>query len=160
MKRIFFVCVEGFAKAKMDGGGFSLRLKTATENLSCFKFWNTDFYNLSNFWNFNFGEIFIIFAFVIEIVLVLELVIGTRMITDFLWDWKLRLNTYLASSFWNADFNNLGNLWNFNWGAFFDKLIKCIKTFSYSCLSRCYNLDFDTSNAYRLCFFRFILLDG
>ena len=38
MKRIFFVCVEGFAKAKMDGGGFSLRLKTETEHLPCFKF--------------------------------------------------------------------------------------------------------------------------
>ena len=38
MKRIFFVCVEGFAKAKMDGGGFSLRLRTETENLFCFKF--------------------------------------------------------------------------------------------------------------------------
>ncbi len=37
MKRIFFVCVEGFAKAKGDGDGFSLRLKTATENLFCFK---------------------------------------------------------------------------------------------------------------------------
>ena len=48
MKRIFFVCVEGFAKAKMDGGGFSLRLKTATENLFCFKFWNTDLDNWIN----------------------------------------------------------------------------------------------------------------
>ena len=38
MKRIFFVCVDGFAKAKGDGDGFSLRLKTATEHLSCFKF--------------------------------------------------------------------------------------------------------------------------
>ena len=38
MKRIFFVCVDGFAKAKMDGDGFYLRLKTATENLFCFKF--------------------------------------------------------------------------------------------------------------------------
>ena len=38
MKRIFFVCVEGFAKAKENGGGFSLRLKTETEHLSCFKF--------------------------------------------------------------------------------------------------------------------------
>ena len=38
MKRIFFVCVEGFAKAKMDGDRFSLRLKTETEHLSCFKF--------------------------------------------------------------------------------------------------------------------------
>ena len=45
MKRIFFVCVEGFVKAKTDGGGFSLRLKTATENLFCFKFWNTDLDN-------------------------------------------------------------------------------------------------------------------
>ena len=42
MKRIFFVCVDGFAKAKMDGDGFYLRLKTATENLFCFKFWNAD----------------------------------------------------------------------------------------------------------------------
>ena len=48
MKRIFFVCVEGFAKAKMDGDGFSLRLKTATENLFCFKFWNTDWDNWIN----------------------------------------------------------------------------------------------------------------
>ena len=38
MKRIFFVCVDGFAKAKGDGDGFSLRLKTETEHLSCFKF--------------------------------------------------------------------------------------------------------------------------
>ena len=38
MKRVFFVCVDGFAKAKMDGDGFYLRLKTATEHLSCFKF--------------------------------------------------------------------------------------------------------------------------
>ena len=38
MKRIYFDCVEGFAKAKMDGGGFFLRLKTATEHLSCLKF--------------------------------------------------------------------------------------------------------------------------
>ncbi len=42
MKRIFFVCVDGFAKAKMDGDEFYLRLKTATENLFCFKFWNAD----------------------------------------------------------------------------------------------------------------------
>ena len=28
----------GFAKAKMDGCGFSLRLKTETEHLPCFKF--------------------------------------------------------------------------------------------------------------------------
>ena len=38
MKRIYFDCVEGFAKAKIDGDGFSLRLKTATEHISCFKF--------------------------------------------------------------------------------------------------------------------------
>ncbi len=49
MKRIYFDCVEGFAKAKIDGDGFSLRLKTATEHISCFKFWNTDLDNLRNF---------------------------------------------------------------------------------------------------------------
>ena len=46
MKRIFFVCVEGFAKAKMDGDGFSLRLKTYFAS----SFWNTDFWN-TDFWN-------------------------------------------------------------------------------------------------------------
>ena len=44
MKRIFFVCVEGFAKAEADDDGFSLRLKTATENLSCFMFLNVEFF--------------------------------------------------------------------------------------------------------------------
>ena len=44
MKRIFFVCVEGFAKAKGDGDGFYLRLKTVTENLSCFRFLNVEFF--------------------------------------------------------------------------------------------------------------------
>ena len=44
-----------------------------------------------------------------------------RMMTDFLCDWKLRLNTYLVSGFecwifWNTDFTNWGNFWNFNWG--------------------------------------------
>ena len=48
MKRIFFVCVDGFAKAKGDGDGFSLRLKTATEHISCFKFWNADLDNWIN----------------------------------------------------------------------------------------------------------------
>ena len=116
--RIFFVCVDGFAKAKMDGDGFYLRLKTATENLFCFKFWNTDWDNLGNFWNF---LMWITEAEVLEAV-----VVGTRMkrvrlaerwwngfslfalkgslkrrwmVADFLCDWKLRLNTYLASSF-------------------------------------------------------------
>ena len=52
MKRIFFVCVEGFAKAKMDGDGFYLRLKTETEHLFCsqrrkgakFFEWKLDFF--------------------------------------------------------------------------------------------------------------------
>ena len=38
MKRIFFVCVEGFAKAKGDGDGFYLRLKTYFAS----SFWNAD----------------------------------------------------------------------------------------------------------------------
>ena len=49
MKRIFFVCVEGFAKAKMDGDGFYLRLKTATEHLSCFSFLNVEFFGTQIF---------------------------------------------------------------------------------------------------------------
>ena len=56
MKRIFFVCVEGFAKAKMDGDGFF--------GTQIFIIW----------------EIFKILGFVFEVVLVLELVFGTRIL--------------------------------------------------------------------------------
>ena len=43
MTRIYWICADfnfrfGSAKAEADDDGFYLRLKTATEHLSCFKF--------------------------------------------------------------------------------------------------------------------------
>ena len=48
MNRIYWICADfnfrfGSAKAEADDDGFSLRLKTATENLSCFRFLNVEF---------------------------------------------------------------------------------------------------------------------
>ena len=77
MKRIFFVCVEGFAKAKMDGDGFF--------GTQIFIIW----------------EIFKILAFVLEIVLVLEIVFGTQILMiGKIFEILIR-EKFLK--FWNAD---------------------------------------------------------
>ena len=49
MTRIYWICADfnfrfGSAKAEADDDGFSLRLKTATEHLFCFRFLNVEFF--------------------------------------------------------------------------------------------------------------------
>ena len=49
MTRIYWICADfnfrfGSAKAEADNDGFSLRLKTVTEHLSCFRFLNVEFF--------------------------------------------------------------------------------------------------------------------
>jgi hypothetical protein len=80
MTRIYWICADfnfrfGSAKAEADDDGFSLRLKTVTEHLSCFMFLNVEFFGTQILL---IGEIFEI-VIVLEIVLVLEVVFGTRM---------------------------------------------------------------------------------
>ncbi len=81
MTRIYWICADfnfrfGSAKAEADDDGLSLRLKTVTEHLSCFSFLNAEFLGtqILLIW-----EIFEIFGFVLEIEIVLEVVLGTRM---------------------------------------------------------------------------------